>query len=69
MGFYVTTLTGLGIMSKALWKSWNISKAAEIFDEGVDSAKPGKLDFHMHNSGLAREKYLVIAKASHRSII
>ena len=23
MGFYVTTLTGIGIVSKALWRSWN----------------------------------------------
>ena len=61
MGFYVTTLTGIGIVSKALWRSWNIKKAAEIFRQGVDSAEPGKFDFHMHNSGLASEKNLVRA--------
>ena len=64
MGFYVTTLTGIGIVSKALWRSWNIKKAAEIFRQGVDSAEPGKFDFHMHNSGLASEKNLVRAMAS-----
>ena len=64
MGIYVTTLTSIGIVSKALWKSWNIKKAAEIFKEGVDSAEPGKFDFHMHNSGLASEKNLVRAMAS-----
>jgi hypothetical protein len=64
MGFYLTTLTGVGIVSKALWRSWNIKKAAEIFRLGVDSAEPGKFDFHMHNSGLASEKNLVRAMAS-----
>ena len=64
MGFYVTTLTGVGIVSKALWRSWNIKKAAEIFKQGVDSAEPGKFDFHMHNSGLANENNLVRAMAS-----
>jgi hypothetical protein len=64
MGFYVTTLTGIGIVSKALWRSWNIKKAAEIFRQGVDSAEPGKFHFHMHNSGLASEKNLVSAMAS-----
>ncbi len=64
MGFYVTTLTGIGVMSKALWRSWNIKKAAEIFKEGVDSAESGKFDFHMHNSGLSSEKNLVRAMAS-----
>ena len=64
MGFYVTTLTGIGIVSKTLWRSWNIKKAAEIFRQGVDSAEPGKFDFHMHNSGLASEKNLFRAMAS-----
>ena len=64
MGFYVSILTGMGIVSKALWRSWNIKKAAEIFKEGVDSAEPGKFDFHMHNSGLASENNLVRAMAT-----
>ncbi|KAJ2986916.1 hypothetical protein HDV02_006458 [Globomyces sp. JEL0801] len=64
MGFYVSTLTGVGIVSKALWRSWNIRKAAEIFKEGVDSVEPGKFEFHMHNSGLNNEKNLVTAMVS-----
>ena len=64
MGFYVTTLTGIGIVSKAFWRSWNIKKAAEIFRQGVDSAEPGKFDFHMHNSGVASEKNLGRAMVS-----
>jgi hypothetical protein len=64
MGFYVTTFTGIGIVSKAIWRSWNIKKAAEIFRKGVDSAEPGKFDFHMHNSGCASEKNLGRAMAS-----
>jgi hypothetical protein len=64
MGFYVTTLTGIGIVSKALWRSWNIKKAAEIFRQGVDSAEPGKFDFHMHNSGITSENNLVRAMAT-----
>ena len=63
MGVYVTTLTGIGIVSKALWRSWNIKKAAEIFRQGVDSAEPGKFAFHMHNSGLVSENNLPRAMA------
>jgi hypothetical protein len=66
MGFYVTTLTGIGIVSKALWRSWNIMKPAEIFRQGVDSAEPGKFDFHMHNSGLTNEDNLVRAMVFRR---
>jgi hypothetical protein len=64
MGFYVTMLTGIGMVSKTLWRSWNTKKAAEIFRKGVNSAEAGKFDFHMHNSGLASEKYLARAMAS-----
>ena len=53
MGFYVTTLTGIGIVSKALWRSWNIKKAAEILDNGVESEM---LSFHRHFSGLNNEQ-------------
>jgi hypothetical protein len=56
-------LTGIGIVSKALWRFWNIKKAADILSQGVDAAEPGKFDFHMHNSGLAREKNLGRAMA------
>ena len=53
MGFYVTTLTGIGIVSKALWRSWNIKKAAEMLDNGVESEM---LSFHRHFSGLNNEQ-------------
>ena len=45
MGFYVTTLTGVGILSRALWRSWNIKKAAELLEKGVES---DMLPFHRH---------------------
>ncbi|KAJ2993949.1 hypothetical protein HDV02_001950 [Globomyces sp. JEL0801] len=53
MGFYVTTLTGIGIVSKALWRSWNIKKAAEMLNKGVESEM---LSFHRHFSGLNNEQ-------------
>jgi hypothetical protein len=53
MGFYVTTLTSFGIVSKALWRSWNIKKAAEILYNGVESEM---LAFHRHFSGLNNEQ-------------
>ena len=53
MGFYVTTLTGIGIVSKALWRSWNIKKAAEMLEKGVESEI---LSFHRHFSGLNNEQ-------------
>jgi hypothetical protein len=53
MGFYVTTLTGFGIVSKALWRSWNIKKAAEMLEKGVES---DMLSFHRHFSGLNNEQ-------------
>jgi hypothetical protein len=53
MGLYVTTLTGFGIMSKAIWRSWNIKKAAEMLNNGVESEM---LSFHRHFSGLNNEQ-------------
>jgi hypothetical protein len=53
MGFYVTTLTGIGIVSKALWRSWNIKKAAEMLEKGAESEM---LSFHRHFSGLNNEQ-------------
>jgi hypothetical protein len=53
MGFYVTSLTGFGIVSNALWRSWNIKKAAEMLDNGVESEM---LSFHRHFSGLNNEQ-------------
>ena len=50
MGFYVTTLTGIGIVSKAFWRSWNIKKAAEMLEKGGGESE--MLSFHRHFSGL-----------------
>jgi hypothetical protein len=50
MGFYVTTLTGIGIVSKALWRSWNIKKAAELLQQGGE--EPELLSIHRRFSGL-----------------
>jgi hypothetical protein len=68
MGFYVTTLTGIGVASKALWRSWNVKKAMEIFKRGVDSAEPGKFEFHMYFSGLSSKDDLVTAMATRKFI-
>jgi hypothetical protein len=32
MGFYLTSLIGIGTVSKALWQSWNIKKVAEMLE-------------------------------------
>jgi hypothetical protein len=53
MGFYLYTLTGIGILSKALWMSWNIKKAAEMLEKGVETEM---LSFHRHFSGLNNEQ-------------
>jgi hypothetical protein len=50
MGFYVTTLTVIGIVSKAFWRSWNIKKAAEMLEKGGGESE--MLSFHRHFSGL-----------------
>jgi hypothetical protein len=53
MGFYLTSVTGIGLVSKALWRSWNIKKAGEILEKGVES---DMLPFHRHFSGLNNEQ-------------
>ena len=56
MGFYITTLTSITLVSKALWRSWNIKKAAEMLEKGVGSEIPEMLSFHRHFSGLNNEQ-------------
>jgi hypothetical protein len=34
IGFYLTSLTGIGIISKSIWRSWNIKKAVEMLEKG-----------------------------------
>ena len=53
MGLYLTGITGFGLISKAMWKSWNIKKAAEALEKGADS---DMLAFHRHFSGLNNEQ-------------
>ena len=65
MGFYVTTLTGIGIVSKALWRSWNIKKAAEMLDNGVESEM---LSFHRHFSGLNNNEQLKDARMMRKAV-
>jgi hypothetical protein len=70
MGFYLTTLTGIGIISKSIWRSWNMKKAVEMLEKGNHhSVEPGKFDFHMHNSGFQSETSLIRAKSSRRYMI
>jgi hypothetical protein len=59
MGFYVTTLTGLGFISKALWRSWNITKAADALKKGVHD---DSLSFHRHFSGLNNDQLVDASK-------
>jgi hypothetical protein len=50
MGFYLFTLTGIGIVSKAFWRSWNIKKAAELLRQGGGESE--MLSIHRRFSGL-----------------
>lgn len=59
--FYVTTMIGLNMVSKALWRSWHMKKADEILQIGIDSVEPGKFDFHMYSSGYVNQTDLVRA--------
>ena len=60
MGFYVTTLTGFGIVSKALWRSWNIRKAYTAIQMGIKD----DIDVYLHRSGLTEEKHVYRAMKS-----
>jgi hypothetical protein len=64
MDFYLFTLTGIVIVSKALWRSWNIKKAAEMLEKGVESEM---LSFHRHFSGLNNEQ-LKAARMMRRAV-
>lgn len=63
LGLYVYTLVGLGVVSKAYWKSWNMKKGAEILESGVGT---DMLPFHrnftrLDNEGLRNSKLLRVA--------
>jgi hypothetical protein len=53
MNFYLVTLASAVIVSKALWRSWNIRRAMEITKTGVDS---DMLPIHRRLSGLTSEE-------------
>ena len=59
LGFYLITLTGIGTVSKALWRSWNIKRAAEMLEKGVESEM---LSFHRHFSRLNNEELMKDAR-------
>jgi hypothetical protein len=48
IGFYLTSLTAIGIVSKAFWRSWHTKKAAELLDQGESEM----LSIHRRLSGL-----------------
>lgn len=54
------------IIFNALWSSWNIKKAAEIFQKGSVSAEPQKFEFYLYNSRVLSEKNLVTAMSTRR---
>ena len=60
MGFYLITLTSIGTVSKAYWRSWNIKKAAEMLEKGELESE--MLSFHRHFSGLNNEQLMKEAK-------
>ena len=65
MGFYVTILTGIGIVSKALWRSYNIRKAYTAIQMGIKD----DIDVYLHRSGLNEEKNVYRAmKSRHRYV-
>jgi hypothetical protein len=54
MGFYLATLTGIGIVSTALWRSYNIRKAYTAIQMGIKD----DIDVYLHRSGLTEEKHV-----------
>ena len=52
LGFYAYCLVGIGVVSRAFWRCWNIKQASEICAKGIETVEPGRFEFHMHSSGL-----------------
>jgi len=65
MGLYVTTLTGIGIVSKALWRSYNIRKAYAAIQMGIEE----DIGVYLHRSGLTEEKHVCRAMQSRNRYI
>jgi len=65
IGLYVTTLTGIGIVSKALWRSYNIRKAYAAIQMGIEE----DIGVYLHRSGLTEEKHVCRAMQSRNRYI
>ena len=65
MGLYVTNLTGIGIVSKALWRSYNIRKAYAAIQMGIEE----DIGVYLHRSGLTEEKHVCRAMQSRNRYI
>jgi hypothetical protein len=60
MGFYLTSLTGIGIISKAFWKTWNMKLAEKAIQQNIAD----DIDVFLHRSGFPDEKQLLRAMKS-----
>jgi hypothetical protein len=60
MGFYLTSLTGIGIISKAFWKTWNMKLAEKAIQQNIAD----DIDVYLHRSGFPDEKQLLRAMKS-----
>ena len=58
MFLYVTTLTGIGILSKALWRSWNIKKSAELLEQGGGESELLSVHRRFYNLELKDQVFL-----------
>ena len=60
MGFYLTSITGMVIVSKALWKSWNMKQARKAIELKILD----DIDVYLHRSGFNDENQLLRAMKS-----
>jgi hypothetical protein len=51
MGFYLTSLTVIGIISKAFWKTWNMKLAEKSIQQNIAD----DIDVYLHRSGFLDE--------------
>jgi hypothetical protein len=65
MGFYLANLIGIGVVSKAYWRSYNIRKALTAIQMGVED----DIDVYLHRSGLNEERHVYRAmRLRHRYV-
>ena len=60
LGLYLASLTGIGIVSKAIWRSWHIKRAAQVIQDS--SADPGLVSFHRYFSRLNNDQLKDVAR-------